>query len=183
MNSLDLHIIQQLSSRNSGQESDALQVLRRQCFAPIIQQICSNNGTVQDAKDIYQDVIINLVEKIRTGNFILTGTLRAYNCEVARRLWLKRLRKTGRISRLKDCTQQFQDESDTLQSILTQEQNKALHLQIDALLGKEKQVLRLFYFEKKKMTEIAQIMNLGSPQVAKNLKCKAMKKLKDKFRQ
>ena len=53
--------------------------------------ILNNSGTSDDAKDIFQEAMIVLYEKVRSGSFELNCQIKTYVYSVCRRLWLKRL--------------------------------------------------------------------------------------------
>ncbi len=54
--------------------------------------ILRNSGTINDAKDIFQDTLIVLIEKIRLDNFRLTASLKTYLIAISKNLWFKKLR-------------------------------------------------------------------------------------------
>src|SRR5258708_8068179 len=60
--------------------------------------ILNNNGYPDDARDIFQEAMIVLYEKVKTGSFELNCQLKTYLYSVCRRLWLKRLNQSKRIS-------------------------------------------------------------------------------------
>ena len=53
--------------------------------------IINNNGTADDAKDIFQEAMIVLYEKARSGTFELSCQIKTYVYSVSRRLWLKKI--------------------------------------------------------------------------------------------
>ena len=65
-------------------------------FPMVMQLIINNNGTADDAKDIYQEAIIVLYNKIKKGEFELNSKLKTFLYSVCRRLWLKRLSQMNR---------------------------------------------------------------------------------------
>ncbi len=171
-------IIFKLRSGNLREEREALFQIREQSFEMICAWICSNQGRRADAKDIYQEVITNLVQKIRSGEFVQKASLKTYNFSVARNLWLKELRKKTRHTPLDTFGDTFVCTTNLEQNIIRQERQARVHRHLDRLPQREREVLRLYYFERKKMSEIAALMGFKSEQVAKNIKCKAMKRLK-----
>lgn len=175
----DNMIILKLRSRNLREEREALLQIREQSFEMISVWICKNQGRRADAKDIYQEVITNLVQKIRNGKFVQTAALRTYNFSVAKNLWYKELRKKTRNTSLDALNQTFECSTNIEQDIIRRERETRIHGYLDRLSPKEGNVLRLYYFERKKMSEIAVILGLKNDQIAKNLKCKAMKKLRE----
>src|SRR5438477_26161 len=60
--------------------------------------ILNNNGSADDAKDIFQETMIVLYQKARTGDFELSCQLKTYVYSVSRRLWLKRLQQMNRFA-------------------------------------------------------------------------------------
>jgi len=61
-----------------------------------------NSGTSADAKDIFQETIIVLLDKVPKKDFILTSSIKTYIFAVASNLWLKRLRQAKKMTVLKD---------------------------------------------------------------------------------
>ena len=53
--------------------------------------VINNSGTSDDARDIFQEAIIVLYEKAKSGSFELHAQLKTYIYAVCRRLWLKKL--------------------------------------------------------------------------------------------
>ncbi len=68
---------------------DALNKLYTGYFPMVLQFILNNNGDEDDAKDVYQEGIIVLYNKIKGGNFELSSKLKTYIYSVCRRIWLK----------------------------------------------------------------------------------------------
>ncbi|MEZ0487722.1 RNA polymerase sigma factor [Fibrella aquatica] len=74
----------------------ALSQLYRQHYPMISQLVINNSGSTDDAKDIYQETLIVLFEKVSAGDFELNCQLKTFIYAVARRLWLKQLAQRGR---------------------------------------------------------------------------------------
>jgi len=66
-------------------------------FNMIQSLIVNNNGTADDARDIFQEAMVVLYEKVRTGSFELNCQLKTYLYSVSKRLWLKRLQQNNRL--------------------------------------------------------------------------------------
>lgn len=65
-------------------------------YSGIRRFVLFNNGREEDARDIFQDVLLVLYQKIRKDDFVLTCTLGTYIYSIARLLWLKELEKRKR---------------------------------------------------------------------------------------
>jgi len=61
-----------------------------------------NSGTSADAKDIFQETIIVLLDKVPKKDFILTSSIKTYIFAVASNLWLKWLRQAKKMTVLED---------------------------------------------------------------------------------
>jgi RNA polymerase sigma factor (sigma-70 family) len=59
-----------------------------------------NSGTSDDAKDVFQETIIVLLDKVPKQDFVLTSSMKTYIMAVASNIWLKRLRDAKRVTRL-----------------------------------------------------------------------------------
>ena len=60
--------------------------------------IINNNGTIHEAKDVFQEAMIVLYDKARSETFELNCQIKTYVYSVCRRLWLKRLQQLNRYS-------------------------------------------------------------------------------------
>jgi RNA polymerase sigma factor (sigma-70 family) len=76
------------------QKSDARAVERiyKDILPGIIRYIQKNRGSEDEARDIFQDAMIVLFRKIRTGDLELKCTLNTYVSSICRNIWLKKLR-------------------------------------------------------------------------------------------
>ena len=76
---------------------DALTQLYRRYFPMVLHFVTTNSGSEDEAKDIYQEALIILYEKVRGGSFELHSLLKTYIYSVSRRLWLKQLSYKSRF--------------------------------------------------------------------------------------
>ena len=60
--------------------------------------ICKNNGTSEDAQDIFQETLIVFLEKLKKDDFYLTASLKTYIIAISKNLWFKSLRKTKKTT-------------------------------------------------------------------------------------
>jgi len=88
-NYTDQEIIQGLKSG----ESYAVKHLAKEHLPVIRYFISKNNGSDEDAKDIFQDALFIIIEKIYNNDFVLQGTLSTYLFAICKNLWLMALDK------------------------------------------------------------------------------------------
>jgi len=80
----DWEIIQGLKSG----ESYAVKFLARE-FLPVISYFISkNSGSEEDAKDVFQDALFIVIEKINNNDFDVQGALSTYLFAICKHLWL-----------------------------------------------------------------------------------------------
>ena len=65
--------------------------LYNQYFPSIRHYIYRNNGSVEDARDIFHDAIIVILEKAHNNTLVLKCSLKTYIYAVCRNLWLKKI--------------------------------------------------------------------------------------------
>ncbi len=82
----------------AGNDRKAIETLYRDHFNMIQTLIINNNGSSEEAKDVFQEAMIVLYEKVRSGTFELNCQIKTYLYSVCRRLWLKRLQQMSRFS-------------------------------------------------------------------------------------
>lgn len=144
--------------------------------------ILNNNGSYDDARDIFQEAMVTLYEKAKTESFVLTCQIKTYIYSVCRRLWLKKLQQAGR----------FVSQSENLEETVPVEEDLELHEKRDAefaimeralgSLGEPcKSLIEAYYIQKKGMTEIAEAFGYTNADNAKNQKYKCLMRLKKLF--
>ena len=75
----------------------AIEAVYKENYSLIQYFVTNNNGTEDDARDIFQEAMMVLYEKSRLPGFELTCQIRTYLYSVCRRLWLKKLQHSRRI--------------------------------------------------------------------------------------
>jgi RNA polymerase sigma factor (sigma-70 family) len=159
----------------------AIESLYKNNYKMVQSLVISNNGSADDAKDIFQEAMVVLYEKARSGTFELNCLIRTYLYSVSRRLWLKRLLHQNRFT-LND----VEDESIPVEDDLADHERKDLEFDMmDKALGGLgepcKSLLEAFYLQKRNMQEIASSFGYTNADNAKNQKYKCLMRLKKAF--
>ncbi|WP_290791954.1 RNA polymerase sigma factor [Flavihumibacter sp. UBA7668] len=151
-------------------------------YGMIQTMIINNNGSVDDARDIFQEAMVVLYEKAKSGQFELSCQLKTYLYSVCRRLWLKRLSQQQKfVSELEGKEAWVSAEDDIEQH---EQQNHAFHQMEKAMnsLGEPcRSLLDAFYLQKKSMIEIASSFGYTNADNAKTQKYKCLTRLKKIF--
>ena len=82
----------------AANDKKAVEAIYQENYNMVQSLIINNNGSSDDAKDIFQEAMIVLYEKVRSGSFELNCQIKTYVYSVCRRLWLKRLQQLNRYS-------------------------------------------------------------------------------------
>lgn len=144
--------------------------------------IISNNGSQDDAKDIFQEAMIVLYEKVRAGNFELTSQIKTYLYSVSRRLWLKRLQQTNRFKPdLEGVAEMVQVEDDMEVHEKLNTDFAMMERALGSLGEPCKSLLEAYYLQKRNMTEIALAFGYTNADNAKTQKYKCLVRLKKFF--
>ncbi len=163
-------------------DSKAIDTIYRENFTMIQSFILNNNGSYDDARDVFQEAVITLYEKAKSESFVLTCQIKTYIYSVCRRLWLKRLQQMGRYSLdVESLTETVSVEEDT---DLREKRNADFVIMDRAVnsLGEPcKSLLESYYINKKGMTEIAAEFGYTNADNAKNQKYKCLMRLKKLF--
>lgn len=77
-------------------ENNVVSYIYKSSFPSILYLILANNGTEDEAKDIFQEAVMVLYDKVLQHDFILRSKISTFLYAVCRRLWLKQLRKRDR---------------------------------------------------------------------------------------
>lgn len=163
-------------------DSKAVETLYKSHFGMIQHFVTNNNGSFDDARDIFQEAMILLYEKVQLEHFALTCQIKTYLFSVCKNLWLKRLQQMGKYS----TPLSAQEESISVEEDLDQFEKKdaAFAIMDRALnsLGEPcKSLLEGYYLNKKGMQELASQFGYTNADNAKNQKYKCLMRLKKLF--
>lgn len=148
----------------------------------VLQFIMNNSGDEDDAKDVYQEAIIVLYNKIKSGDFELSSKLKTYIYSVSRRIWLKKLSQQSKKSN------NLSDFEDVLAVDEDVEQHEEKDLQFQKMqaallhLGEPcKTIIQDFYMNNLSMTDICEKFGYTNTDNAKTQKYKCLQRLKKIF--
>lgn len=161
---------------------DTLNRLYKSYYPMILQLIITNSGDEDDAKDIFQEAIIVLYNKVKSGNFELNSKLKTFIYSVCRRLWLKRLNQQkhngGNVKDFED----YIPIEDSLEEHDEQDRKFKVMEKALAKLGEPcRTIIEDFYMKNKSMQDICEKFGYTNTDNAKNQKYKCLQRLKKLF--
>lgn len=74
------------------QDRKVIAEIYNEYFPSVKQYIYKHNGNLTDARDVFHDAIIIVLEKIRDDDIVLRCSLKTYVYAVCRNLWFKKLK-------------------------------------------------------------------------------------------
>lgn len=144
-------------------------------LSPVKQYIKANQGSGEDAKDIFQDALVVLYKKAQQDDFVLTVPLKTYLMAVVKNCWLQELRRRKKIppgELVQDPVAPLPEEEPGFGAATA-----AFHL-----LGEKcRQLLLLFYYRKWSFREIAKALSFSDEKVAKNQKYRCLQKARENY--
>lgn len=163
----DSEIIEKIKK---GDET-ALDFLYKKNYRMMIKLIVRNNGSEEEAQDIYQDALIVFWQKvIADKDFTLTSKISTYLYSVCNNLWRKELERKKRHTNEEADISEYPDNDIQERSMIV---NKCI-----AELGETcRKILTLYYFDQMSMTDIAEKMGFANADTAKTKKYKCKKEL------
>jgi RNA polymerase sigma factor (sigma-70 family) len=158
-----------LEKIKQGDES-ALDYLYKKFYKMMAKLIISNNGTDEEARDIYQEALIVFWQKAVSNNLVLTSKISTYLYSICQNLWRKELDRKSRLS------YEDKDGSDGLDPD-REERIKIINNCINELGETCKKLLTYYYFDEMSMSDIAEKLGFANADTAKTKKYKCKKHL------
>ena len=152
-----------------------LDYLYKKYYRMMTKMVMSNNGTEDEAKDVYQEALLVFWQKAVKGELVLTSKISTYLYSICLNQWRKELDRKSKLS------------SDEVDGKLYQQHDSKERLKIVLQCIEElgevcRNVLMYYYFDGMNMQEIAKKLNFSSADTAKTKKYKCKKKLDNVIR-
>jgi RNA polymerase sigma factor (sigma-70 family) len=175
---------QQLLEGLALNDRKAIETIYKRHYNMVQALILNNSGYPDDARDIFQEAMIVLYEKVKSGSFELNCQLKTYLYSVCRRLWLKRL---GQLQRSFSEVENLEDTVPVEDELERHEQRnrdfQVMEQSLNSLGEPCRSLLKAYYLEAKSMVEIAGDFGYTNADNAKNQKYKCLMRLKRIFNQ
>ncbi|MEO9805087.1 MAG: sigma-70 family RNA polymerase sigma factor [Reichenbachiella sp.] len=156
--------------RVSRGDEAALDYLYKKHYKMMTRIVLNNNGTEDEAKDVFQDALLVFWQKAVSGKLVLTSKISTYIYSICLNLWRKELDRKGRLS-------SEEVEQTTFQEYEKNERIKIITDCINQLGDTCRRILTYHYFDGLSMSDIADKLNFANTDTAKTKKYKCKKKL------
>lgn len=166
-------------NHSSLERANIFEKLYEQVFPAVARFVSKMGGSLDDAKDIFQDALVIFYEKNADPDFTISISQEAYIMGISKHLWLRKLNKDNRHVQLDDYEKEISIPADYFP-----DHNSTLLLKFLERAGKKcMDLLRAFYYEKLSMKELAQTMGYSTERSATVQKYKCLEKVRDTIKQ
>jgi len=163
-------------------DKKAVETIYRENFSVIQSFLLNNNGSIDDARDIFQEAMVVLYEKSNDINFSLNCQIRTYLYSVCRRLWLKKLQHQSKYTTQVESLEEIIPVEDEIEAHEKRDNDFTLMEHAMGKIGEPcKSLLDAFYIQKKSMQDIAANFGYTNADNAKTQKYKCLVRLKKLF--
>lgn len=160
------------------QRQEWLLKLYTNAFPVVAQYISKHGGTLDEAKDIFQDALVIYYEKTVDGNLQLTHSEKAYLLGIAKHLWYHQQQKQSRL--VTDDVLNYTELPE--ENIATPSTGRLLSY-LEAAGKKCMDMLQAYYYDKQNMREIAEQFGLSGERSATVQKHKCLEKVRNKVKE
>ena len=172
-----------LTNWSSGNPEDLLKQIYADNYPWLENYVRQNSGNDSDAQDVFQESIAAAWLNLRQGRF--TGDRAQFNAylrQICRYKWINQIRSAARSKIIySDTLLEREVENDGDEALKDQLQQSNLLQQCFMQLGaKCRQVLHLFYYKRKSLSEIAGSMG-NTEESVKTIKYRCMMQLRKLF--
>ncbi|GAA4276093.1 RNA polymerase sigma factor [Aquimarina mytili] len=137
-------------------DEKTLMAIYEECLPQVTSYVMKNSGTEADARDIFQDAMVFLYQKLEENSLELSGTVGGYIYGVCKNMWRNKIRKNKKMVISDDIISiSGIDETDMLEDIYENERT-AIYQKYFLKLGETCQEVLTLFFSGVSMKEIAE---------------------------
>ncbi|WP_299185760.1 RNA polymerase sigma factor [uncultured Aquimarina sp.] len=134
----------QLKQLASG-EKKIVQDLYTKVFPKIASFVMKNNGGLQDAEDVFQKALMQIIARYKLNTFTIESSLDGFLFSACRNLWRRELNKQKRIVTNDEALEHSKETEDMTMATLEQEKWELFQEKLAELSDNCKQLLQLFF--------------------------------------
>lgn len=165
-----------INNLKQGDDTKIFSYLYKTTLKKVRGHILKNNGTHDEANDVFQDAVIILLNHVRNGKWDTKYDLDGFMFSISKNLWIDKVRKDQRKVNYQDIDriENESDFKDQLSELIDREKSNAVRVLFEKLDEKCRAILNFVMIERLSMKEISQKMGYSSEDVAKtrHYKCK-----------
>ncbi len=158
----------------NGEEDKALDYLYEYINPKVVQFVCANSGTTEEAHDIFQDAVLIFCKEVKIKRFKPEHGVGAFIYTVCRNLWINKAKRKYRQVESFSIENKLESSSNIERDYISEERGKILQTLLDQIGERCKELLVYSIYHNLSMKQIAEKMGFASENAAKtrNYKCK-----------
>ncbi|MDN3548707.1 RNA polymerase sigma factor [Mucilaginibacter aquaedulcis] len=159
--------------------NSVISFLYRSNYAVLSNYVRQNQGSEQDAQDIFQEVIVTFIEIVKKGKFRGESSIKTFLFTLNKYAWLNELKKRNRtVLREERYGHEMEvDEKDVSHFLVERDARKLVQSLMEKLGDACRKILTAYYYDNLPMKEILALVNYENEQVLRNKKYKCLKSL------
>jgi RNA polymerase sigma factor (sigma-70 family) len=161
----------------NGEEDKVLDYLYTYINPKVVQFVCANSGTTEEAHDIFQDAVLIFCKEVKIKRFKPEHGVGAFIFTVCRNLWINKAKRKYRHYESLNNDYKFESSSNVEGEFISEERSKILRDLLDQLGERCKELLIYSAYHGLSMRQIAEKMNFASENAAKTRHYKCKQKL------
>ncbi len=171
---------QQLINRIRKGDNDAVKELYAMAYAYCASFVLKNQGTEEDAEDLFQRSMLIFLEKLQDKNFEIKYNIKSFLYAIVRNQWLKELKNRHIIISLvnEEGKEIIILDEDDLESEKEKESDfQKIAMALETVSPECRKLIELTFLEQKKDKEIAPLMNY-SHEFVRNKRSRCIRHIK-----
>ena len=160
-----------------------LEYLYRDYYPQVLRIIVKNGGDKQDARDLFQEALIVIFNRLKKNELIIESSFHSYFISLCKFIWFQQVNQKGNfeIAYQEEKVRQpsvveERDGNKAFEEYLNNQMEKIYQRHFRKLPGDCKRVLRMF-FKRRSYTEISQKMRYAGEDYARRKKYLCMQRL------
>lgn len=165
--------------RKEQVSNSVISFLYRHFYALLSNYVKQNQGSEQDAEDIFQEVILTFIEIVKKDKFRGESSVKTFLFTLNKYTWLNELKKRSRATLREERygNEIEADEKDVSHFLVERDSKKLVLALMDKLGDVCRKILTAYYYDNLPMREILPLVNYENEQVLRNKKYKCLKSL------
>jgi RNA polymerase sigma factor (sigma-70 family) len=158
-----------------SRDNHAYEILYKFYFPSVRNFIMKNNGSEDDAKDIFQETILVLLEKVPKDDFNLTSSLKTFIFAISSNLWLKRLRDSKKLVRAEaDVYEKYLTDYEEAEKEMEEKNSNKVFNVLKKVTNKCITLLKAIFYDEKNIDTITKEFGYTNKHNAQNQKFKCL---------
>lgn len=169
-----------LIQNSEEDESKIIALVYDKCFLSVKKYVTSNGGTLEDVKDVFQDSILMFYRNVKENQINKNTNIKAYLYNTASNKWKNILKKRNRKINIDEfeIANKMSTDSTPFEIMHSLEKEAFVIQLINKLDEKCRQLLKMVFYQRRKMKEVSLVLGYKNDQIARNKQYKCIQKLK-----